>query len=152
MASSKPVPPRWTDLLSLTSALSSRTSHLYMTLLSRAKQEPTGITHIYPLSIVMVSGTYNRMFHTAISEFTIDGYNYSGAFVVYDPNDPHKALYDVDNGTLITAQYFSFSRPHTCAPYRRYGHHLGRLVSRSCAYGRRCCVSAPCFLPLAWKN
>ena len=37
-------------------------------------------------------------YHSHLSTQYCDGLR--GAFVVYDPNDPHADLYDVDNGEL----------------------------------------------------
>jgi iron transport multicopper oxidase len=43
------------------------------------------------------AGTY--WYHSHLSTQYCDGLR--GAFVVYDPNDPHASLYDVDDDTTV---------------------------------------------------
>lgn len=53
-------------------------------------------TIILPFSIDLVlSGTF--WYHSHLATQYCDGLR--GGLVIYDPNDPHAALYDVDDGT-----------------------------------------------------
>ena len=50
---------------------------------------------IFNVDLLML-GTF--WYHSHLSTQYCDGLR--GAMVIYDPNDPHAALYDIDNGTL----------------------------------------------------
>ncbi|KAM5544799.1 hypothetical protein V8D89_001697 [Ganoderma adspersum] len=59
----------------------------------------SGNSFLYDFQVPDQSGTY--WYHSHLSTQYCDGLR--GPFVVYDPNDPHKALYDVDDdSTVIT--------------------------------------------------
>nr|AID59415.1 laccase 7 precursor [Cerrena sp. HYB07] len=59
----------------------------------------TGNSFLYNFQVPDQAGTY--WYHSHLSTQYCDGLR--GAFVVYDPTDPHKALYDVDDeSTVIT--------------------------------------------------
>ncbi|KAG6844220.1 Acyl-coenzyme A oxidase 2 [Tephrocybe sp. NHM501043] len=68
-----------------------------------------GYSFLYDFSVPDQAGTF--WYHSHLSTQYCDGLR--GAIVVYDPNDPHKSLYDVDNeSTVITlADWY-----HTPAP------------------------------------
>ncbi|KAF4618867.1 hypothetical protein D9613_009652 [Agrocybe pediades] len=54
---------------------------------------------LYNFNVPDQAGTY--WYHSHVLEQYCDGLR--GAFIVYDPDDPHKALYDIDNeDTIIT--------------------------------------------------
>ncbi|RDB27658.1 Laccase-2 [Hypsizygus marmoreus] len=54
---------------------------------------------VYDFKVPKQAGTF--WYHSHLSSQYCDGLR--GAFIVYDPQDPHKALYDVDNeSTIIT--------------------------------------------------
>nr|AEL16568.1 laccase [Cerrena sp. CTL-2011] len=60
---------------------------------------PTGTSFLYEFQAGDQAGTY--WYHSHLSTQYCDGLR--GAFVVYDPADPHKDLYDVDDeNTVIT--------------------------------------------------
>ncbi|KAF8994966.1 laccase [Cyathus striatus] len=59
----------------------------------------SGNPFLYNFNVPDQAGTY--WYHSHLKTQYCDGLR--GAFVVYDPNDPHKSLYDVDNDdTIIT--------------------------------------------------
>ncbi|KAK7682785.1 laccase, multicopper oxidase, benzenediol:oxygen oxidorectuctase [Cerrena zonata] len=57
----------------------------------------TGNAFLYDFQVPDQAGTY--WYHSHLSTQYCDGLR--GAFVVYDPVDPHKALYDVDDETTV---------------------------------------------------
>ncbi|KAF7291435.1 Laccase 17 [Mycena indigotica] len=60
---------------------------------------PPGMFYQYNFPVLDQTGTY--WYHSHLSTQYIDGER--GTLVIYDPNDPHKGLYDIDNaGTVIT--------------------------------------------------
>jgi Putative multicopper oxidases len=50
---------------------------------------------LYKFDVSQQAGTF--WWHSHLSMQYCDGLR--GPMVIYDPNDPHKALYDIDNGT-----------------------------------------------------
>ena len=62
--------------------------------------QPSGIASCLPrgivnlLTLVLFQGTF--WYHSHFNNQYCDGLR--GAFVIYDPNDPHQSLYDIDNG------------------------------------------------------
>ena len=63
------------------------------------------------------TGTF--WYHSHLSTQYCDGLR--GAFVVYDPNDPHASLYDVDDGKLKGGKVLSVIN----ILYRKHGHYVG---------------------------
>nr|WGJ61553.1 laccase 12 precursor [Cerrena unicolor] len=75
----------------------------------------TGNAFLYEFQAPGQAGTY--WYHSHLSTQYCDGLR--GAFVVYDPRDPHKALYDVDDeSTVITLAdwYHTLARQNTDTP------------------------------------
>lgn len=54
-----------------------------------------GITRIFPPNIVSAPNYLCDIFYTALCP----GDGLRGPLVIYDPDDPHKDLYDVDDGS-----------------------------------------------------
>jgi hypothetical protein len=54
---------------------------------------------------------YNTVLSLLFSEVTLFRYcdGLRGAIVVYDPLDPHRLLYDIDDGKLLRVGSFSYS-------------------------------------------
>jgi hypothetical protein len=53
--------------------------------------------------------------------------------VIYDDNDPHAGLYDVDDGMMYLSRSFSnYQRNTRCRVYRDHGVGLVSLASSDC--------------------
>jgi hypothetical protein len=81
------------DHLSSLSVLLLRTTRSSTTFKRLAKLAPSGIT---PIFVSHNSGRESFLTHFRTASQYCDGLR--GAFVLYDPDDPHKDLYDVDDG------------------------------------------------------
>jgi iron transport multicopper oxidase len=71
-----------------------------------------------------LQGTF--WYHSHFQNQYCDGLR--GALVVYDPDDPHSSLYDVDDGEREIKAYYApiLTDPN---PRRVHRHHAGGLVS-----------------------
>ncbi|KAF5368762.1 hypothetical protein D9615_010402 [Tricholomella constricta] len=66
---------------------------------------------LYEFSVPNQAGTY--WYHSHLSTQYCDGLR--GAIIIYDPHDPHKSLYDVDNETTIITLADWYHEPATVA-------------------------------------
>ncbi|EIM85733.1 laccase [Stereum hirsutum FP-91666 SS1] len=86
-----------------------------------------GHSFLYDFKAPGQSGTY--WYHSHLGNQYCDGLR--GAFVIYDPQDPHRSLYDIDNeSTVITLadwyHYLSLNAPAIPAPNSTLINGLGR--------------------------
>ncbi|KIJ50340.1 multicopper oxidase [Sphaerobolus stellatus SS14] len=64
-------------------------------------QCPIAPNHTYTYQLVLGDQAGTFWYHSHLSTQYVDGLR--GPIVIYDPNDPHKSLYDIDNeATIIT--------------------------------------------------
>lgn len=72
----------------------------------------------------ILQGTF--WYHSHFQNQYCDGLR--GALVVYDPDDPHSSLYDVDDGEREIKAYYALVLTDPTSR-RVYRHHAGGLVS-----------------------
>nr|AHD24908.1 putative laccase 7 [Flammulina velutipes] len=68
-----------------------------------------GNSFLYDFTALDQAGTY--WYHSHLSTQYCDGIR--GPLIIYDPDDPHASLYDVDNGVRLEFR----KSPNTCVPY-----------------------------------
>ena len=85
-----------------------------------------GNSFLYDFTATDQAGTF--WYHSHLSTQYCDGLR--GAMVVYDPDDPHASLYDVDDGEY-PREFSSPCMAHN-SYHRVYGDHVGGLVSYCC--------------------
>lgn len=73
--------------------------------------------------------TYNRLLNGVQVQYC-DGLR--GALIIYDPQDPYRFLYDIDDGQSARQSEISVLTPKR----RVYGHHADGLVSQSQCFSR----------------
>lgn len=109
MVSSKGALLGLTAPLSLASALLPQITLSFMTLLFPSKLvSDSARTVVSSRCSRWLLGTY--WYHSHLSTQYCDGLR--GAIVIYDDHDPHKDLYDVDDGELISCEHSRLSLIH----------------------------------------
>ncbi|KAJ7606635.1 laccase 1 precursor [Roridomyces roridus] len=90
-------------------------------------QCPIAANHSFDYQFDVPEQTGTFWYHSHLSTQYCDGLR--GPFVVYDPNDPAKSLYDVDNdATVITLADWQVSLPRAVSPLHTLINGLGRYM------------------------
>ena len=119
MGSSRLVQTGLMDLRSSTSAPFLAETLSFTTFMSLAKQVTNCFRELQAISDRICDlGTF--WYHSHLSTQYCDGLR--GPIVVYDPEDPHADLYDIDNGVFVSSQ---FAYNATNMSFRRHCDYFG---------------------------
>ena len=119
MGSSRLVQTGLMDLRSSTSAPFLAETLSFTTFMSLAKQVTNCFRELQATSDRICDlGTF--WYHSHLSTQYCDGLR--GPIVVYDPEDPHADLYDIDNGKFVSSQ---FAYNATNMSFRRHCDYFG---------------------------